>query len=280
MNYKPDEGTLIAYLYGELEGSEKEKVEVYLANSAAARAELEKLQSVRFMMGMLGDKEVIAPPIVIDNQSNRFHWNTPFFRTVVGIAASLLVIMIVGKLTSASIRMSDHEFTISFGERPAKAVESLTDKNTLTADEVQQMIKSSLVENNQAVYENMAETQQRLDASIKDNLASNSLKINNLVQNAAMASQDQIREYVTSIQAENQKMVKDYFQLTSTEQKQYIEDLLVDFSKYLQQQRKDDLMIVQSRLNNIEQNTDIFKQETEQIITSLISNTGKTTIKN
>ena len=280
MIYKPDEGTLIAYLYGELEGSEKEKVEVYLANSAEARAELEKLQGVRSMMGMLEDKEVIAPPIVIDNQSHRFNWNTPFFRTVVGIAASLLVIMVVGKITRASIRMSDHEFTISFGDRPAKVIENLADKNVLTAGQVQQMITTSLAENNQTVYESMTETQQRLDASIKNNLASNSLKINNLVQNAATASQDQIREYVTSIQAENQKMVKDYFQLTSTEQKQYIEDLLVDFSKYLQQQRRDDLMIVQSRLNNLEQNTDIFKQETEQIITSLISNTGKTTIKN
>jgi hypothetical protein len=69
-------------------------------------------------------------------------------------------------------------------------------------------------------------------------------------------------------------MVKNYFQLTSTEQKQYIENLLVDFAKYLQQQRKDDLQVVQTQLNSIQKNTDIFKQETEQILTSIISTVG------
>ena len=69
-------------------------------------------------------------------------------------------------------------------------------------------------------------------------------------------------------------MVKSYFQLNSTEQKQYVEGLLVDFSKYLQQQRNDDLQVVQTQLKSLQQNTDIFKQETEQILTSIISTVG------
>ncbi len=279
MKYKPDEGTLMAYLYGELDGVEKEKVEQYLADSPEALVEFEKFKHVRSILGAVEDKEVIAPPIFMDSRKNRVVWNNPFFRTVVSIAASVLVIMIAGKMLQASIQMSNHEFKISFGEtvKEDKPVEPVA---SITPEQVQQMIASSLQENNAVVQTSLLETQQRLDASIKNNLASNSLKINNLVQGAATASQDQIREYVTSIQAENLKMVKDYFQLTSNDQKQYIEELLVDFSKYLQQQRKDDLMIVQSRLNNLQQNTDIFKQETEQIITSLITNSSKTTIKN
>jgi methionyl-tRNA synthetase len=76
---------------------------------------------------------------------------------------------------------------------------------------------------------------------------------------------------VSGLQAENMQLVKNYFQLTSSEQKQYIESLLVDFAKYLQQQRNDDLQVVQTQLNSLQQNTDIFKQETEQILTSIIS---------
>jgi hypothetical protein len=68
--------------------------------------------------------------------------------------------------------------------------------------------------------------------------------------------------------------MKDYFQLTSTQQKQYVEDLVVDFAKYLQQQRNDDLQLVQTRLHSIEQNTNTFKQETEQILTSIIGSVG------
>jgi hypothetical protein len=75
------------------------------------------------------------------------------------------------------------------------------------------------------------------------------------------------------------QLVKDYFKLTASEQKQYIEGLLVDFAKYLQQQQKDEMQLVQVRLSNIEENTNVFKQETEHILTSIISTVGNTPAK-
>ena len=42
-------------------------------------------------------------------------------------------------------------------------------------------------------------------------------------------------------------------------------------AKYLKEQRKQDLMILQTRVNSIEKNTDQFKQETEQILANIIS---------
>ena len=94
------------------------------------------------------------------------------------------------------------------------------------------------------------------------------------MREASTASQGQIQQYVASLQTQNMQLVKDYFQLTSGEQKDYIENLLVDFAKYLQQQRNDDLQIVETRLNSIEQNTNVFQQETEQILSSIISTVG------
>ncbi|NBP68644.1 MAG: hypothetical protein EBU52_07845, partial [Cytophagia bacterium] len=84
----------------------------------------------------------------------------------------------------------------------------------------------------------------------------------------------QIAAYVASIQTENMRMMQDYMKLTSTEQKDYMENLLVDFSKYLQQQRNDDLRLLQTKITDVEQNSNLFKAETEQILTSLISNSG------
>ena len=142
------------------------------------------------------------------------------------------------------------------------------------------MINSSLNQNNLAMQTNWKQTQDKLDASVRTNLAVNSAKINELVQQASTASQDQIRQFVAGMQSQNSQVMKDYFQLTSTEQKKYIENLLVDFSKYLQQQRTDDLQLVQSRLNNLEQNTDLFKQETEQILSSIITSVGNSNASN
>ena len=276
MSYKPDESALVAYLYGELTGAEKESVERYLAETPEARVELEKLQQVRKLLGEVEDKEVIAPPIGFDNGGSRFALFTPYIRTILGIAASLVLILVAGRLTGVQINASGQELRISFGgpatqELPAPPV---------SATEVRQMINSSLAENNTVLRESWQRSQEALDASIRENLAQNSSRIDKLLSKTSSASEQQISDFVASMQARNMQMIQDYYKLTANEQKQYLEELLVDFSKYLQQQRNDDLMIMQSRMNSIEQNTDIFRQETEQILSSIISNANMSMVKN
>jgi hypothetical protein len=278
MSYKPNESDLMAYVYGELEGSDKEAIEKYLFENPEARLELERLQQMRAMLSQVKDKEVIAPPIFVGESKQRFLWNAPYLKTIVSIAASLLLIILVGKLSGMKIQYQASELRISFdgnriqNENITQAVEPSV--ATLSAEEIQSMINSSLNKNNIAMQSSWKETQQQLDASITKNLAQNSNKIDKLVRDASAASQDQIREFVSGLQTENLQLVKNYFKLSADEQKEYIESMLVDFSKYLQQQRNDDLQLVQTRLNSLEQNTDVFKQETEQILSSIITTVG------
>lgn len=278
MSYKPDENDLMAYLYGELEGSEKEAMDKYLFEHPEARVELERLQQMRNMLGHVKDKEVIAPPIFVGESKQRFIWNAPYLKTIVSIAASLLLIILAGKLAGMKIQYQESALRISFGVDQVvngNARETTTPGiASVTPEEVQAMINASLDKNNLAMQSSWKETQQQLDASITKSLAQNSNKIDKLVKDASVASQDQIRQFVSGMQTENLQLVKNYFKLSSDEQKQYIESLLVDFSKYLQQQRNDDLQVVQTRLNSIEKNTDVFKQETEQILSSIITTVG------
>jgi len=278
MSYKPDENDLMAYLYGELEGSEKEAMDKYLFEHPEARVELERLQQMRSMLGHVKDKEVIAPPIFVGESKQRFIWNAPYLKTIVSIAASLLLIILAGKLAGMKIQYQESALHISFGGDQVvngNSTETTTPGiASVTPEEVQAMINASLDKNNLAMQSSWKETQQQLDASITKSLAQNSNKIDKLVKDASVASQDQIRQFVSGMQTENLQLVKNYFKLSSDEQKQYIESLLVDFSKYLQQQRNDDLQVVQTRLNSIEKNTDVFKQETEQILSSIITTVG------
>lgn len=272
MSYKPNENDWLSYLYGELEGPAREKVEQYLLSNPEARREFEQFKQLRSLMSEVTDKEVIAPPIFVGDSKQRYFWHSPYLKTVLSIAASLLLVMLVGKLLGVQISASDGEFRMSFGKpEPKETVVPAPLTATLTPAEVQEMINASLSENNQAMQTSWRETQEKLDQSIRTNLATNSGKIDKLVRQASTASQDQIREYVASLQAENAAMVKNYLQLNSTEQKDYIENLLVDFAKFIQQQRTDDLKLVQHKLNSIEQNNNVFKQETEQILTSIIT---------
>jgi hypothetical protein len=276
MNYKPSENDLMAYLYGELEGAEKEAFDKYLFDHPETRLELERLQQMRTMLSQVKDKEVIAPPIFVGESKSRFLWNAPYFKTIISIAASLLLVILAGRLSGMRIHYQDSELRISFGEQtqiqPAEHIQPSV--ATLSTEEVQSMINASLNENNLAMQSSWKETQEQLNASVTKSLALNSGKIDKLVREASVASQDQVRQFVSGMQTENLQLVKSYFKLSSDEQKQYIESLLVDFSKYLQQQRNDDLQLVQTRLNSLEKNTNVFKQETEQILSSIITTVG------
>ena len=233
MSYKPNENDLMAYLYGELEGSEKEAMDKYLFEHPEARLELERLQQMRSMLGHVKDKEVIAPPIFVGERKQRFIWNAPYLKTIVSVAASLLLIILVGKLSGMRIQYQESELRISFGGNQVANDDAMPaaqpSLSSLSAEEVQAMINSSLDKHNLAMQSSWKETQQQLDASITKNLAQNSNKIDKLVKDASAASQDQIRQYVSGMQTENLQLVKNYFKLSSDEQKQYIESLLVDF---------------------------------------------------
>jgi hypothetical protein len=264
------------FLYGELEGAEKEKVEKYLLENPQVRMELEQLRNVRSALAHVKDKEVIAPPIFVGDSKQQSLWQTPYFKTVISIAASLILVILVGRFSGLQIQYGERELRIGFGNveqvKPTEVEVATT--ATLSPEEVQAMINSSLHQNNEAMQSNWKETQQGLDASITRNLAINSNKIDKLVREASAASQEQIRQFVSGMQTENLQLVKNHFKLSGDQQKQYIESLLVDFSKYLQQQRNDDLQLVQTRLNSLEKNTDVFKQETEQILSSIITTVG------
>ncbi len=275
MNYKTDEGMLMAYLYGELTATEAEKVQLYLQQHPEELKKLQGLGELRTVISHIQDQEVIAPPLFMDDANVKPLWLSNYFKTVMSIAASLLFLMVAGKFLGTEISYSNGELAINFNGKK-EPIKEIT-QPSLTEEKVKEMIQNSLVSNNEVITANWTEDQKRLSQSIRQNLDQNSKKIDALMKGAADASQAQVRGFVASLQNENLKLMKDYFQLSTADQKKYTEGLLVDFSEYLKEQRRQDLMILQTRVNSIEKNTDQFKQETEQILASIISTpVGKT----
>jgi len=269
MNYKPDESTLISYLYGELNDKEKTKLENYFQQHPEELAKLRSLGEVRDVMSHAQDKEVIAPPVFVDDSNVRSLWQSSYVKISIGIAASILFLMVAGKMLGPEISYKTGELKISFGD---KKVEQPAPTNTLTEEKVRAMISSSLASNNEMQKTLKEEDQKRLVQSLVD---MNSRKMDALAKNASLASREQVQAFVGGLQEQNLKLMKDYFQLSTTEQKKYMESLLTDFSGYLQEQRKQDLQLVQSQMNYYEKSNNQFKQETEQILTSLISSPNR-----
>ena len=261
MNNRPDESILISWLYGELDEVEKAKVEKYFQENPDELKKMQQLRGVSEIMGNIQDKEVIAPPLFMDDDVKVVSfWRSNSFKTVMSIAASFLVLIVAARLLNVNIHYSGNEVRISFGEPTTLQPQTLNSQ--LTAVDVQKMIDESNSKNQEA-----------LDAAIKQSLASNTANINELVRKASNASQTEIRSFVSSLQNSNLAQLRDYLQLSASDQRKYTDNLIVEFSKYLQEQRTQDLNMYQTRFSRIEQNTDQLKTETEQILASIISNT-------
>lgn len=258
MSYRPDESILISWLYGELDEVEKAKVERYFQENPPELKKWQQLRDVSNVMGNIQDKEVIAPPVFMDDAKVVSFWRSNSFRTVMTIAASFLVIIVAARLLSIEIGYSDNELRISFGKRASSPSSS---PSPLTAMDVQKMIDESNARNQQA-----------LDAAIKQSFADNTSQINELVRKASNASKADISNFVSTMQRDNLAQLQNYLQLSASDQRKYTDNLIVEFSKFLAEQRSQDLNMYQTRFSRLEQNTDQLKNDTEQILASIISN--------
>lgn len=276
---------MLSWMYGELDAGEREKVEAYLSANPDELKKIQQLQEVRSVMSNIAEKEVIAPPLMHDDQPPVIPiWRTSYFRISMTIAASFILIIVAGRLLRTEISYANNELRISFGSpKPTVPVEPSTDRlqataidsENLTSAQVQSMIDASLKSSEIKVGEKLVSVQQQLDKSIRSALASApSSGMDSLANRLSRASEQQVRAFVTGLREENLQMMRQYLQLSAGEQRAYMENLLVDFSKWQQEQRNQDLQILLTRVNSIENNTNQLKQETEQILSSIISSTG------
>jgi hypothetical protein len=276
MKYRPDESTLISWMYGELDETERAKVEAFFSENPEELRKIRQVQAVRDVMANIGDKEVIAPPLIQEDHPRVVPiWNTASFRTAMSIAASFILIIVAGKLLGPEISYANNELRISFGPRgnqpPADQVNQV---QGMSPTEVQQMIDASVKGSEARIDERLVSAQARLDRTVRSAMTSAPAGIDSLAREMSKASESQIQTFVASLREDNLQMMRQYLELSASEQRAYMENLLVDFSKWQQEQRNQDMQILFTRVNSIENNTNQLKEETEQILASIISNSG------
>jgi hypothetical protein len=272
---KIEESKLMAYLYGELSTTEKSEVEKHFQENPDALKEYQEMLQVKSTLGKIVDKEVIAPPIFMDDEKPVVSlWRSGFVRYAVGIAAAFFIVMVGAKLLGVQMQYSDSVFTLSFGD-----VQKPGTPQGLSPDQVQELINASLARNNEYVQASWSESQNRLNEALNKNTALTSQRLNEISKTAASASQEEIRQFMERLRNENSQAMQDYIRLSSNDQRLYIENLLVDFTKYMQEQRNSDLNMVNARIATLEEDNTVFREEAGQILTSLISNNNNSSTK-
>jgi len=271
MSYKPDESTLAAYLYGELSKDEHAQVSDYLATHPEVKKELEEIRSMQKVMGKLQDKEVTEPSFVFENPEvvvvSKPAFLTGFMKLTMGMAASIALLLLVGYFTNLSISFLENGMQLSYGTNE-KINKSET--NNFTEANVKAWMQESIVANNENLLSKINEVESHLSHEVDLQRVTHANQLKSL---ASVTKVDQviIDQYVSQLKQENKDIILSLVEVSERNQQQYMSAMIADFSAYLDQQRNNDLEVIQASFNNLKDNTEISQIETNEILASIIS---------
>ena len=272
MSYKPDESVLLAYVYNELGAEDRAKLEQYLIEHPETKKELEEIKVTRSLLGKWPDQEVVEPSFVFDNPkvlvSSGSAWNSKLLQSIIGMAASIALLMMVGYFTNFQLSKNNEGWNVSMGV-PKQEIKPDTSP-ILTEENVKEWMQESMATNNEAILSRINEVQDDLSGELNQQKRANSMALASLKTNNQI-DESLLQGYVDQLKDENKEILLSLVQASEVEQKQYVNQVLADFSTYLEQQRAYDLEIIQANFSNLRDNTEDNQLETNQLLASLIT---------
>ncbi len=266
MSFKPTNEQLIDFVYGNLPEAARLKIEQAIKKDASIRAEVEALNGSRSFLHNLEDEEVLEPEKLIweltaKQQKRRSIW------PILAVAASLILLFLVGYATQ--FRVSYGGFELAFGNAvPVEQAEGLTNQ------QVQEMINKSIVANNVDFVAQLDATKSEFKVKLA---ANNKLQLKDMQRIAANAKElpkAQIDAYLVQLSDANRTMINDFFEVSSLQQQDYVNSILTDYFEYMDQKRKDDFLVLQANIEDVDYKNDIRTQQTDQVIASILTSVG------
>ncbi|MGK7389013.1 MAG: anti-sigma factor family protein [Candidatus Cyclobacteriaceae bacterium M2_1C_046] len=243
------EEQLIAFLYGEVSAEERKEVEEFLKANPDKQRELEEMGAVRSIMAKYADEEQVSiPKINYREEPKSYH----LFRYW-SVAASVLLLLTFGWIGYNSISSRSDS----------------TGSVTLTNEQLNDLIQQQqqLSSANKALVQKINDLQLTIEELDQDQ--QEQMSMINTLNKENLSGEQQVQNYFASLQDENKRLINEYFMVAESSQKQYLELVLSDFAGYINEQREQDLMVIQSRIINLEQNQGEVKYATEQLLANL-----------
>jgi hypothetical protein len=268
MSYKPDESTLAAYLYGDLSKDEYAQVTTYLAEHPEVNKELDEIKSLRKMMGEFQDKEVSEPSFVFENPSVVVIPTHPFLsgfmKLTIGMAASIALLLLMGYFTEINLSFEDKGMQLSFGEVQEAQNPNLTEEN------IKAWMQESLAVNNEDIISKISNVETSLVDKVNTQNLAHSAQLKSM-NTSNKIDQNIIDQYVSQLKEENKEIILSLVDVSERNQQEYMTAMMTDFSNYLEDQRTNDLDVIQTSFNNLKDNTEINQIETNELLASIIS---------
>lgn len=263
MMYKPSPEAWMEFLYGEMEAGEMEKMKQYLAENPRAEEEWQALNQTREHMQSVPVPVAPEPPSMLIQAKTRNIWyqNRWLHAVAAGIA-----LMLSAKLIGVHMRFEDKVFSIQFGEPAAQDPNrELQDKIALLELQNKALLTQS---KNDSLFQAVFQLGSSLERLEQQN------KILAQKVNTKGISESQLAALKADIGEANYQMVLNTLGQTQEYQQAYTEELLGNFSQFLEQQRQQDLKLMEVAFNHIIEQNDLQQEETQYLLTELMAQLG------
>ena len=265
---------LLDYLYEEMNTGKRKEFEVKLSEDIELQRELEELSSVRDELDKLRDKEVMKP-FSTWNNSRYLNWfrinqkrKVIVFRPVLAIAASLLILMLVGYITNFSVAINDQGFSLSFRDQG-----SLDQRKYVAEEDVKSIIATEVEKSNKLLLEKLMDSEKSYDSKLA--ALQTELEDNSKNSKGEEITRDDLQDFFNNVDNRNAEKVKEYLKLTASQQQEYLKAMFTQFNNFYQKQRDEDLLLIQNSLYEIDHKQDLQKKETEKALASLYTSVSK-----
>lgn len=262
---------LMEYLYGEMSTEKRLAFEKELETDPELKKEMNELKQIRSGLSWLEDKEVMEP-FFLSGRPRSNGWTRPFgrrafimFKPYVAIAAMLILVLIVGYLVNFRITYGDNGLYMGFDQATPQQEQSLT------RDEVLNLVKNEIAGNNALIMNRLESTEEDLNTRFAS-LQQEQKQTPEVRLADQVVTQDELDQYYQLVRDSNAALIENFLQTSTEQQQEYFQAVLTQFSDYLREQREEDLRLIRRSIVSLKESQDQQKQETEQILTTLINN--------
>ncbi len=263
MESKGYKSLMMDYLYGEMSTADILEFEKMLDNDAELRQEYNALKAVRDELSHVGDDGSMEA----FNISSQVGMNWPLFRKrriftlrpIIAVAASLIILMLLGYLTDFAIEADDRGVRIGFFNSAA---------NSMSEEDLKNMIAREMADNTAAINQTIENDRENLNAQLSD-------FENRLIQKVDAAGKavnsKQLAQISAQFEKQNVALLQQYFGQATLQQQEYFSAMLTQFNDYLQEQRAEDLNMLQAGLLEIKYDQTRQNIETQEAIAALFT---------
>ncbi len=264
---------LISYLYDEMSIEEKKAFEQEIEQNQSLKKELESLKQASEFFQQIEDHTPVQPLVLTPAQNPTFDWRQVLGNPWLQIAASVILLMLTAALIDLRISVAPRELRVQFGA-PQLQRSTLTQAQWDSLQYVQQQQMKTLL--SQQLNHQQDQWKQDL-SSINQDLDQKWQQLTQAVQTLESRedtfhlSERQLHMLQNQLMQENYQMLTDLVEYSHEYHREYTTQLVTEFARYMEKQRVQDLEMISVALHEILEQNDIQQQETEYLLSRLIS---------